>query len=139
MELEQLNGKLRLLVEILETRSRVMNDDRLDGLARFARVFRCEWTLPLTLYGRTFDEKAKLIAQKLDRSMASRIIETSQDRTFIAREVSSVMFAIEIAMVSNLSYHWSSDVDNEWNRWTSVFALIRAFLNFRKPFLNSKC
>ncbi|KAF5325325.1 hypothetical protein D9619_009803 [Psilocybe cf. subviscida] len=81
VELEQLNGKLRLLVEILETRSRVMNDDRLDGLAR------------------TFDEKAKLIAQKLDRSMASRIIETSQDRTFIAREVSSVMFAIEIAMM----------------------------------------
>lgn len=56
----------------------------------------------LTLFRRTFEEKAKLIATKLDRSMASRIVETTQDLAFIAREISSVKFAIEIAMVSNL-------------------------------------
>lgn len=34
-ELAHLNEKLRLLVEILESGSRDMNDDRLGGLARF--------------------------------------------------------------------------------------------------------
>ncbi|KAF5324968.1 hypothetical protein D9619_009830 [Psilocybe cf. subviscida] len=80
-ELAHLNEKLRLLVEILESGSRDMNDDRLGGLAR------------------AFDEKAKLIALKLDRSMASRIVETTQDRAFIAAEISSVMFAVDIAML----------------------------------------
>ncbi|KAF5324976.1 hypothetical protein D9619_009838 [Psilocybe cf. subviscida] len=80
-ELATLDEKLRLLVDILETGGRDMNDDRLYGLAR------------------TFDKKAKLIAEKLNRSMASRIIETTEDRTFIAREVSSIMFAIEIAVL----------------------------------------
>ncbi|KAF5324969.1 hypothetical protein D9619_009831 [Psilocybe cf. subviscida] len=80
-ELGQLNEKLRLLVEILESGIRDMNDDRFGGLAR------------------TLDEKAKLIALKLDRSMAARIIESTQDRAFIAGEISSVMFAVEIAML----------------------------------------
>jgi hypothetical protein len=66
-----------------------------------------------SLRGRTFDEKAKLIALKLDRSMASRIIETTEDRAFIAREVSSIMFAVEIAMVSGPSYHRSHRANYE--------------------------
>ncbi|KAF5318482.1 hypothetical protein D9619_010629 [Psilocybe cf. subviscida] len=80
-ELGELNKKLRLLVEILEAGGCDINDDRLGGLAR------------------TFNEKARIIALKLDRSMASRIVRTTEDGAFIAREISSIMFAIEIAMM----------------------------------------
>ncbi|KIJ30650.1 hypothetical protein M422DRAFT_186841 [Sphaerobolus stellatus SS14] len=62
--------------------------DRMEGLAR------------------TFEDKKSNIEKKLDRSFVPRLIESTADNQYIARELRSLSFAIEICMMDmNMDTH----------------------------------
>lgn len=74
--------------------------DKLSGLVSsvdFLIYIRTPRTDPYSTS--TFEEKAKVIAAKLERSTAARVIETTVDQAFIARELNAIAFAIDIVMV----------------------------------------
>ncbi|KIJ30657.1 hypothetical protein M422DRAFT_267806 [Sphaerobolus stellatus SS14] len=83
-QLVELQEKTEQLNQILEQYKGGLSGtlkDRMEGLAR------------------TFEDKKSNIEKKLDRSFVPRLIESTADSQYIARELRSLSFAIEICMV----------------------------------------
>ncbi|KAF5325322.1 hypothetical protein D9619_009808 [Psilocybe cf. subviscida] len=107
-KLADLASKFGLLVNLLNSVDN--NDsikDRLNGLVT------------------TFEEKAKVIAAKLERSMAARVIESSEDKSFITRELNAIAFSIDIVLVDvNLKTNRSVNLLQESVSELRVIALL---------------
>ncbi|KAF5318835.1 hypothetical protein D9619_010805 [Psilocybe cf. subviscida] len=87
-ELTDLRDKLHALATILQENGVLAIHNRLNGL------------------GRMFEEKTKAINAKLSRNITARIIETTEDIRFMAREIRCIAFAVEIVMMDvNLKTH----------------------------------
>ncbi|KIJ30639.1 hypothetical protein M422DRAFT_267789 [Sphaerobolus stellatus SS14] len=90
-QLVELQERTKQLNQILEQYKGELSGtlkDRMEGLAR------------------AFEDKKSNIGKKLDRSPVIRVIESTADRQYIARELRSLSFAIEICMMDmNMDTH----------------------------------
>ena len=100
--------KLAKMVEAYQNESPASSNlmDRLDGLHRYVIL----WILPLRtrmdeMSYSSLEEKKVALEKKLDRSLATRIVFSTEDGQFLAQIVREMSFSIELTTVMSFYYH----------------------------------
>ena len=100
--------KLAKMIEASQNQSPASSNlrDRLDGLRRYVILWILTFRTRMDeMSYSSLEEKKVALEKKLDRSLATRIVFSTEDGQFLAQIVREMSFSIELTTVMSFYYH----------------------------------